>query len=341
MADQSSVLFDRADVERRYRETQPTYKRLEDEAVFVLTAKLDKSDIKRHAITSRIKTLSSLLEKAERQQLRDPLSELNDIVGLRVVCLFLSDIDRVGQSIRDCFDVSNEDNKIEGMPASSFGYMSVHFVASMKEEYRGPRYELLAGTPFEVQVRTIAMDAWAAASHYLDYKTDIDVPKELRKDFYALSGLFYVADRHFEMFAKEREKGLAVVEKKLTAPNPELNVEVNLDSLVTYIRSKLKDRARPDDEKSYSDLVQELRDGGIITIKQLDEMIDAGWEAFLRYEKNHPPAVDREPKIYVDVGVIRGLCSIVSDKFMNNRRHIPDEMRRQFLEFRGYIARKS
>jgi len=44
------------------------------------------------------------------------------------------------------------------------------------------------------------MDAWATVSHYLDYKTDADVPLGLRKDFQALSGLFYLADTHFEMF---------------------------------------------------------------------------------------------------------------------------------------------
>jgi putative GTP pyrophosphokinase len=207
MAGQNSPPFDKGDVERRFRERQPTYKRLEDEATFVLAAKLDQDSIKRHSITSRVKTLPSLLDKAERQQLDDPLAEMNDIVGLRVVCLFLSDIDRVGQSIRECFDVITEDNKIEGQPSSSFGYMSVHFVARMKQEYKGPRYDLVSGVPFEIQVRTIAMDAWAAASHYLDYKTDIDVPKELRKDFYALSGLFYVADRHFEMFCERKREG--------------------------------------------------------------------------------------------------------------------------------------
>jgi putative GTP pyrophosphokinase len=340
MADQNSPLFDKEDVERRFRERQPTYKRLEDEATFVLGDKLDQASIKRHSITSRIKTLPSLLDKAERQQLNDPLSEMNDIVGLRVVCLFLSDIEPVGQAIRDCFDVIKEDNKIEGQPASSFGYMSVHFVARMKKEYKGPRYDLISDIPFEIQVRTIAMDAWAAASHYLDYKTDVDIPKELRRDFYALSGLFYVADRHFETFAKEREKALTIVEKKLTAPHPELDVEVNLDSLTTYLRSKFKDREHSVDEKNISNLVQELRDGGVVTIKQLDEIIDAGWDAFLRYEKDHPPSVDEKPGVYIDIGIVRVLCSIASDKFQDARKDLGDEIRKRYATYRGYVTKK-
>src|SRR5438067_2538057 len=104
---------------------------------------LDRARIKRHSISSRVKALPSLLDKAERKQLRDPLTEMNDIVGVRVVCLFLSDIDRIGQEIRSCFEVVGEDNKIEGEPASSFGYMSVHFVSRLKREYKGPRYDRL------------------------------------------------------------------------------------------------------------------------------------------------------------------------------------------------------
>ncbi len=60
----------------------------------------------------------------------------------------------------------------------------------MKRDYKGPRYDTIVGMPFEIQVRTILMDAWANVSHYLAYKSDIDVPINLQRDFYALGGLF-------------------------------------------------------------------------------------------------------------------------------------------------------
>jgi putative GTP pyrophosphokinase len=334
MPDQTSAFFNRKDVEGQFLRMQPVYKRLEDEGTFVLTAELDQSNIKRHSITSRIKTLPSLLDKADRQQMHEPLSEMNDIVGLRVVCLFLSDIERVGQSVRDCFDVTEEDNKIEGQPASSFGYMSVHFVAQMKKDYKGPRYDSISGLRFEIPVRTIAMDAWAAASHYLDYKTDVDIPKELRRDFYALSGLFYVADRHFETFAKEREKAVLAVEKKMTASVPDLDVEINLDSLSAFVRSRFKDRKQSADDKVLSQAVQELRNGEITTIKQLNDIIAVGWDAFLRSEREHPPMLNNEPTVYSDVGVIRALCSIVSEKVLSARRDIGEELKERYRKHR-------
>ena len=340
MTNEKTGTLDRARVERQYRESENIYRRLEEEATFVLTDALDGGGIKRHSISSRLKTFPSLFDKAERQELRNPLKEINDIIGLRVVCLFLSDIDRVGLQIRRVFDIVGEDNKIEGQPASSFGYMSVHFVARMKKEYRGPRYDPLLEIPFEIQVRTIAMDAWAAASHYLDYKTDVDIPEELRRDFYALSGLFYVADRHFEMFAQERGRALTAVEEKITAPNPELNVEVNLDSLTAYLNSKFKDRGHSNDEKFFSQLVQELRDGDIVTIKQLDEMIEASWDAFVRYEKDYPPIVDGKQGTYIDIGIIRVVCSIASDRYLGARKGLSKETREQYAKYRGYVLKK-
>src|SRR5207237_2679158 len=107
--------------------------------------------------------------------LKDPLNEIHDTVGIRVVCLFLSDIARVGALIRERFSVLVEDNRIEGTDVSSFGYMSLHFDVTMKQEHKGPRYDSISGLPFEIQVRTIAMDAWANVSHHLDYKSDKDL----------------------------------------------------------------------------------------------------------------------------------------------------------------------
>lgn len=47
------------------------------------------------------------------------------------------------------------------------------------------------------------LNAWASISHYLGYKKESDIPAELRRDFNALSGLFYVADTHFAMLKQE------------------------------------------------------------------------------------------------------------------------------------------
>jgi putative GTP pyrophosphokinase len=155
------------------------------------------------------------------------------------VCLFISDISRTNDIVKKHFYIISEDNKID-QTESSFGYLSVHFIVKLKDNCSGPRYDPIIGLTFEIQVKTLAMDAWANISHYLDYKSELDIPKELKRDFYALSGLFYVADKHFEMFFKSRERNTRRLEELEITPDQ----EINLDSLTVYLNKRLPDRDR-------------------------------------------------------------------------------------------------
>jgi len=161
--------------------------------------------IKIHSITFRIKTLDSFLDKLQRKQFTNPFEQMHDIIGFRIVCLFLSDIEVIGNFIKEEFDVFEEDNKIFDTEFSLFGYMSLH----LKVRLKSTDNEKFTNIPFEIQVRTIAQDAWASISHYLDYKKKIDIPEELKRDLHALSGLFYVADTHFLLIKQELSKRFA------------------------------------------------------------------------------------------------------------------------------------
>ena len=286
----------------------PVFARLQDEALFILKEGLKDANVMYHSVAQRIKPLSSIVEKAQRMKMSDPLLKMHDVVGLRVVCLFLSDVERIGDLIKEKFTVVKEDNKIEGQEVSSFGYMSHHFVVQMRPEYSGPRYDAIADLMCEIQVRTIAMEAWATASHYLDYKTELAVPRELRRDFFALSGLFYVADRHFEMFFRAREKS----RERTAERKPRGSDEINLDSLVAYMRDRFPDREQPDDSADISLLVTELAKGGILILGQIDELVSKHWDAFIEGEKQNPP-VDPESSekgLFAAEGVVRGLLYI-------------------------------
>jgi ppGpp synthetase/RelA/SpoT-type nucleotidyltranferase len=311
--------LDRASVAAEYARRENIYKRLLEESHFIIERGLGAEKLKYHSIPSRIKTIDSLMGKIERshnEETRrsfDPFAEINDIVGLRVVCLFLSDITRVGQVIRTHFKVLSEDNKIEGSDLSSFGYMSVHFVVAIKDSFSGSRYDDLRGIPFEIQIRTIAMDAWASISHYLSYKSSVDVPKELRRDFYALSGLFYVADSHFEMFFKGREQKLKQISSELEVGH--VDKEINLDTLSEFLLSRLPDRKRAE-PSGVSELVSELIAVGYKNLKNLNEAFERTWDAFLKYEKDNPPSNGPE---FMDIGVVRILLSIYDKDYRNSR----------------------
>jgi putative GTP pyrophosphokinase len=290
------------------------YKQLRDEALFILEPAISKRNIKLHSITHRLKGVDSFIDKIQRKESEKPFDDIKDIVGIRVICLFLSDIERVGDVIRESFLILDEDNKVEGAEVSSFGYMSVHFTVTMKKEHAGPRYDPIANLPLEIQVRTIAMDAWANVSHYLDYKTEKDVPSDLRRDFYALSGLFYVADRHFEMFFLSRQASQEKMEEIFEDASEQLRLdqEINLDSLAAYLSSRFPDR-RHGDAKNLSPLIEELSKFGFRTIGDVDRMLSSAENAFADYEKEYPPA--STTGIFTDVGVTRISAQIVNPEF--------------------------
>lgn len=189
--------------------------------------------------------------------------------------------------------------------------MSVHYIAEMRKECAGARYDDLRGMPFEIQVRTILMDAWANVSHYLDYKSDEDVPTDLRRDFYAVSGLFYVADSHFELFFKSSVQSKKQAVHSATEAEPSLiKQELNLDTLTAYLAARLPDR-EASDPKDYSELIGQLKTAGYKTICEVDQLLSMTADAFATYEKTHP----REGTGFSRSGVVRVSGYILSPEF--------------------------
>src|ERR1017187_5180480 len=199
-----------------------------EEVIFILNERIEEKKIKIHAVEGRIKKLESLIEKCKRNG-SAALDSVNDVVGTRVVCLFRSDIERIEKLVKNNFEVVEIDNKIENAN-NPLGYMSVHYLCKMPSKYKGPRYEKTENAIFEIQIRTLCMHCWAAVSHYLEYKGDWDVPKELKLALGALGGLFYVADNQFEQFNAAR-----VASKKILETLPqEVSQDINLDTFSDY-----------------------------------------------------------------------------------------------------------
>ena len=283
----------------------PLYRRLKDEVVFALEEGTRAAGIKTHLVHGRVKELKSLAEKVRNKEYNDPIDEVNDIVGVRAVVLFLSDLPRLNEIITASFDVLDADNKIsEGDPAS-FGYMSMHYVATLNDSHSGPRYDDLKGIKFEIQTRTIVMDAWANVSHYLDYKGESSVPSELRRDFFALSGLFYVADQHFEIFADRSMESQERAEVELKK-DPHRQAPINLDTVAALLMSRYSERKHAD-RAEISAFVEEITDVGYAELDALAASLDAGEPAFLTYEEGRLSAseADLGGQYYTDVGAAR------------------------------------
>src|SRR5690349_18491450 len=92
--------MDYKDLTEKFKSRAPLFERLLEEALYALKAALEQAAIKYHSLPSRVKSPESFLEKVKRRDTEeiqrgewDPLKEVHDIVGLRVVCLYLSDVE--------------------------------------------------------------------------------------------------------------------------------------------------------------------------------------------------------------------------------------------------------
>lgn len=128
---------------------------------------------------SRIKEPGSMIRKLKEQGLptdsHTALESMHDALGLRIVCSFLDDVYRIAGwlSSRDDFTIVQVKDYI-AYPKPN-GYRSLHLILSFPE---GVEQGLMA----EVQLRTIAMDSWAALEHQIKYKKKIGHEKTIRDE---------------------------------------------------------------------------------------------------------------------------------------------------------------
>jgi len=311
---QRFVAPDRTMFASHYAERFPLYERLISEVTFILENSIKENKIEVHGIQKRIKSYDSFYGKIVRHKISgDPFSQIEDIAGIRIVCLYRTDLERIQKLITQEFSVVKADIETKDLKETEFGYMSDHYIIKLSDNCKGRRYDEIKSLVAEIQVRTILMDAWDSISHHLDYKQDIDIPSQLRRDFYALSGLFYVADTHFEMFRESTKEIETRLGKSIGKDGFDLSQEMNLDTLRAYLKWKLPRRERYEDA-AYSELLYDLRQTGYIQFKKLDDALNTSADVSELSEKQDPPMRRHKDKTiptkYSDVGFVRNCLEI-------------------------------
>ncbi len=312
---------DRGKLRKEFNAKALLYKSLIDEVVFCLNQELKAHEIKVNGnIQGRVKTFESFYHKIVRKQIKEkPFTAIRDIAGVRVVCLYRRDLENIGHIINENFEVLFADIKTQKSRSSEFGYLSDHYIVKISKKCQGPRYNQLRDIKCEIQVRTILMDAWDSVSHHLDYKQEIDIPTNLRKDFYALSGLFYIADTHFEMFLDSVQSLKAGLEASVEKDDFNLKQEMNLTTLLAYLDWKLPARDWGD-KRDYSGLLKELEATGYNDLIKLNQSLDRTIDAVEAYEKDDPPTQTIGKKTvkiwYSKVGIVRVALEMLDSNYL-------------------------
>ncbi|WBU58801.1 GTP pyrophosphokinase [Paracoccus sediminicola] len=154
---------------------------------------------------------SGLEQASENYTIRDHIS---DIIGLRVVCLYESDIKKVISEFESEFEVieiTDKSAEIEGTDAT-FGYKGTHADLKIKPpRSEFSEYRRFKDFQFEVQIRTVVQDAWSTLDHKIKYKKSI--PQNLKRRINTLAALFELADREFLEIREETERQVEVAKE--------------------------------------------------------------------------------------------------------------------------------
>ena len=133
-------------------------------------------------VSQRIKTPESIYAKMLRKNLEPEFSlakeKLNDLIGIRIVCLFLDDVYEVAQILKKQQDIKVIKEKDYIEKPKKNGYMSLHLIVDIpiyfNEESETKRVE--------IQIRTVAMDFWSVLEYQLMYKKNVSGAEKAAKE---------------------------------------------------------------------------------------------------------------------------------------------------------------
>lgn len=184
-----------------YDEHEAVLRRFTEKAKSLLIDLLDAEGIRVHSISARTKNRDSLAKKLRRAEkgYSQP-AELTDLCGIRIITYFDDETSAVADVISNAFEIDSKNsvNKLDTLDPDQFGYLSSHYVGRLSSaRLRLPEYAAFQSLTVEVQVRSILQHAWAEIEHDIGYKTELAVPKRLRRQFSRLAGLLELADEEF------------------------------------------------------------------------------------------------------------------------------------------------
>ena len=306
---------------------KPNYEKLGLNVQQSLEIFLNEQEIPYLSIKNRVKELTSYLEKIERKGYERPIDEIEDICGVRTICYFQNDIEKIKDIILKEFDVIENQSKQELLNATEFGYRSTHFIAKIKDSWTStPNYRGLNSLKFELQVRTILMHSWAEIEHKLAYKSEIDIPKELRRKFSFISAVLEDADIKFEEIKDSISKNkIQLIDRAKKDKKFDENLELNLDNLQAFFDYAFENRIS--DIKETRRVLQEMIEYKI-SFKSLIQGADKYREILNQIEneifneENEENELDYVHEWY-QVGIARKLMELVSDNYFSNRQDYP------------------
>ena len=133
------------------------------------------------SVSGRVKKPASIMDKAKKKNIPNNKieEEIEDIAGIRIICQFAEDIQKVVSLIkrRDGYDLKIVEERDYITNTKPSGYRSYHVIIKYPINSVMGYREILA----EIQIRTMAMNFWAVTEHSLKYKYKGNLPDDLKQ----------------------------------------------------------------------------------------------------------------------------------------------------------------
>jgi predicted RNase H-like nuclease/ppGpp synthetase/RelA/SpoT-type nucleotidyltranferase len=267
--------------------------------VDLVTAILDDAGINYLTVTGRAKSVPSFADKAARMidgvpSFPDPLTQITDQIGVRVITYVHSDVAAVADLLTDQ-TVVHDDRDLGRETASEgrFGYASRHLLVGLDAVRESqPAYAVLARRRAQIQIRTVLQHAWAEFEHDIRYKgsiPDAHAP-DLDRRFTLAAGLLELADQEFSTIRDRLQAGMT---EHSPAP-PDDDPRISPRELAAFLAGQYSDAgwSRTDHYTWISGLLLEL---GITSLDELGDVLRPLDAAALveRMDYRYPPGAVR------------------------------------------------
>lgn len=179
----------------------------------------------------RLKQDGSLITKAfyRDKNYENPFDDITDKVGVRFVVLLPKEISTVCKAIESCADwdwSKDKDHETERQKAPyEFRYQSDHYVVRCHGNKDIGAMTVAAGTPCEVQVRTLLQHAHSELTHDTIYKPSVLQTSEMHRAAAKAMALVEATSDYFEQLTELIEKNVEP-NKKLSTQMGELYREI-------------------------------------------------------------------------------------------------------------------
>ena len=267
-----------------YRQERDGYQRFADYVLGQIASHLRSQHIAIAYSSARAKEIESLKAKCRKAKYTDFHNEIMDMAGVRIVTYLLQDVPSVQKIVEEQFNVRREDSqdKLELLGANKIGYLSVHYIVTIKDENRSSAPPEYLDKKCEVQIRTVLEDAWAQIFHDRQYKSEslTATSDKLERRTNLIAGSLELLDHVIDELVGEYDRDQQERNGKLLAI---MDKPITRENLCVYLDRKLGRKVQFFD----FELMQRLLNAfNVKRVRQFDHLLDNTREAkrFQMYE---------------------------------------------------------